>query len=102
MTTSASLLSSCASACSITTNRSEEHTSELQSRLHLVCRLLLEKKKNNKRVAIERNHRDLQRCSQPGGQKYRAAAGHDYVRQGDRRRDGCTADLVRYRGEVID
>src|SRR2546429_4265204 len=28
-------------------SRSEEHTSELQSRLHLVCRLLLEKKKNN-------------------------------------------------------
>src|SRR2546429_5251880 len=28
-------------------NRSEEHTSELQSRLHLVCRLLLEKKKKN-------------------------------------------------------
>src|SRR2546422_3500437 len=28
------------------TTRSEEHTSELQSRLHLVCRLLLEKKKN--------------------------------------------------------
>src|SRR2546429_5356714 len=27
--------------------RSEEHTSELQSRLHLVCRLLLEKKKND-------------------------------------------------------
>src|SRR5690554_3081124 len=27
--------------------RSEEHTSELQSRPHLVCRLLLEKKKNN-------------------------------------------------------
>src|SRR2546422_6012813 len=29
--------------------RSEEHTSELQSRLHLVCRLLLEKKKKNKK-----------------------------------------------------
>src|SRR2546429_4747704 len=28
--------------------RSEEHTSELQSRLHLVCRLLLEKKKKSK------------------------------------------------------
>src|SRR5687768_18283417 len=28
--------------------RSEEHTSELQSRLHLVCRLLLEKKKKTK------------------------------------------------------
>src|SRR2546422_6198672 len=33
--------------------RSEEHTSELQSRLHLVCRLLLEKKKNK---AIIANH----------------------------------------------
>src|SRR2546429_6684969 len=30
----------------LTSKRSEEHTSELQSRLHLVCRLLLEKKKN--------------------------------------------------------
>src|SRR3989449_7759680 len=29
----------------VRTDRSEEHTSELQSRLHLVCRLLLEKKK---------------------------------------------------------
>src|SRR2546430_8953687 len=29
-------------------NRSEEHTSELQSQSNLVCRLLLEKKKNNK------------------------------------------------------
>src|SRR5690606_39357022 len=29
-------------------NRSEEHTSELQSRENLVCRLLLEKKKNTK------------------------------------------------------
>src|SRR2546422_6691789 len=33
---------------SISRQRSEEHTSELQSRLHLVCRLLLEKKKKNK------------------------------------------------------
>src|SRR2546429_968881 len=30
----------------VAAGRSEEHTSELQSRLHLVCRLLLEKKKN--------------------------------------------------------
>src|SRR2546422_4839934 len=38
-------------------HRSEEHTSELQSRLHLVCRLLLEKKKkkrNNKRELLHR------------------------------------------------
>src|SRR2546422_6230441 len=33
----------CSLACRL--KRSEEHTSELQSRLHLVCRLLLEKKK---------------------------------------------------------
>src|SRR5205809_5842659 len=32
--------------------RSEEHTSELQSRLHLVCRLLLEKKKKHKHTTI--------------------------------------------------
>src|SRR3989442_3619128 len=31
-------------------NRSEEHTSELQSRPHLVCRLLLEKKKKKRRT----------------------------------------------------
>src|SRR2546422_3643272 len=34
-------------------SRSEEHTSELQSRLHLVCRLLLEKKKNDIIVTVE-------------------------------------------------
>src|SRR2546429_5804738 len=33
--------------------RSEEHTSELQSRLHLVCRLLLEKKKRNEQRMME-------------------------------------------------
>src|SRR2546429_6523116 len=33
-------------------HRSEEHTSELQSRLHLVCRLLLEKKKKRHRSRI--------------------------------------------------
>src|SRR2546422_7021956 len=34
----------------ISPGRSEEHTSELQSRLHLVCRLLLEKKKTSERA----------------------------------------------------
>src|SRR2546422_4085948 len=34
--------------------RSEEHTSELQSRLHLVCRLLLEKKKGSPRKSRNR------------------------------------------------
>src|SRR5690554_7025931 len=35
-------------------NRSEEHTSELQSRPHLVCRLLLEKKKKKKKKQNKR------------------------------------------------
>src|SRR2546422_1567128 len=40
--------------------RSEEHTSELQSRLHLVCRLLLEKKKNKERLSkTERHTREI-------------------------------------------
>src|SRR2546422_8134273 len=39
--------------------RSEEHTSELQSRLHLVCRLLLEKKKKKKKKNIN-NRRELE------------------------------------------
>src|SRR2546429_7270866 len=60
--------------------RSEEHTSELQSRLHLVCRLLLEKKKKKTLLTIplvtqlyvrwrtihssaHTSHRDLQRQS---------------------------------------
>src|SRR5947209_8958931 len=34
-------------------DRSEEHTSELQSRQYLVCRLLLEKKKNNKHQTLK-------------------------------------------------
>src|SRR3989449_4323794 len=38
------------------TDRSEEHTSELQSRLHLVCRLLLEKKKHKKPLTHDREH----------------------------------------------
>src|SRR3989442_11181982 len=36
-------------------DRSEEHTSELQSRPHLVCRLLLEKKKKKKISAVKRH-----------------------------------------------
>src|SRR2546422_2246837 len=38
-------------ATDVLDRRSEEHTSELQSRLHLVCRLLLEKKKTTTSVA---------------------------------------------------
>src|SRR5690554_7779488 len=40
-------LTKAAASLHLTQSRSEEHTSELQSRPHLVCRLLLEKKKNH-------------------------------------------------------
>src|SRR5687768_18198737 len=41
------------------TGRSEEHTSELQSRLHLVCRLLLEKKKKKIQTKYKQQHINL-------------------------------------------
>src|SRR3989449_4608766 len=45
--------------------RSEEHTSELQSRLHLVCRLLLEKKKKRKiREVIDKDYNEQTRTNQ--------------------------------------
>src|SRR5690625_7043785 len=39
--------------------RSEEHTSELQSRGHLVCRLLLEKKNNDDRTVVSKKSQKL-------------------------------------------
>src|SRR2546429_5173749 len=48
--------------------RSEEHTSELQSRLHLVCRLLLEKKKERHPVPARRPSRLV-----PHGEAYESA-----------------------------
>src|SRR5689334_23568874 len=42
------------------TDRSEEHTSELQSQFHLVCRLLLEKKKKKNKNKIPNNIHKLQ------------------------------------------
>src|SRR5258707_8123359 len=41
---------------SLQRHRSEEHTSELQSRQYLVCRLLLEKKKNQLRKTLTDEH----------------------------------------------
>src|SRR5437879_11418446 len=38
-------------------SRSEEHTSELQSPMYLVCRLLLEKKKNSDNMKFESTHK---------------------------------------------
>src|SRR2546421_7859795 len=42
--------------CWLTVRRSEEHTSELQSRSDLVCRLLLEKKKKKNITDTQHNH----------------------------------------------
>src|SRR3989441_7695973 len=44
--------------------RSEEHTSELQSLAYLVCRLLLEKKKHINKTWL-REHRGIRRCEKP-------------------------------------
>src|SRR5947209_17309078 len=46
-------------------NRSEEHTSELQSRQYLVCRLLLEKKKPSRRPGRTQRSRSRQRPDLP-------------------------------------
>src|SRR5437660_174980 len=48
--------------------RSEEHTSELQSRGHLVCRLLLEKKKQYQKYTYIQtsNEQDTQKCTELG------------------------------------
>src|SRR5689334_24587019 len=43
--------------------RSEEHTSELQSQFHLVCRLLLEKKNLFSNLLVRILHRSLSKCS---------------------------------------
>src|SRR3989442_3926473 len=43
------------------TERSEEHTSELQSRPHLVCRLLLEKKKQHENIGVPSATSDTRR-----------------------------------------
>src|SRR2546422_4032520 len=60
---SAATCSSARTRGSPRSRRSEEHTSELQSRLHLVCRLLLEKKKkkqrnHNRKTSLQRSHLD--------------------------------------------
>src|SRR2546422_3475826 len=54
---------SCSRNCAVPGGpvRSEEHTSELQSRLHLVCRLLLEKKKkNNIKITVDKTVEDVE------------------------------------------
>src|SRR2546422_5927279 len=54
--------------------RSEEHTSELQSRLHLVCRLLLEKKK---KITKENIHNSIQRARTAATDTLQVSIHHD-------------------------
>src|SRR2546422_6705919 len=51
-------------SCAAAAARSEEHTSELQSRLHLVCRLLLEKKKKKETKGLPHmsNNYEVLKC----------------------------------------
>src|SRR5260370_24811812 len=48
--------------CYAASSRSEEHTSELQSHLNLVCRLLLEKKKNQNRRCCDDSDTGVGSC----------------------------------------
>src|SRR3989442_2484643 len=66
-----------ARALLVARGRSEEHTSELQSRPHLVCRLLLEKKKQKTQPsgrADRLSRRQIQRTKAPATHATRAAA----------------------------
>src|SRR2546422_4764903 len=60
--------------------RSEEHTSELQSRLHLVCRLLLEKKKKASDRSIKCRGSQTERSRVPGRRKRYSLAALDRAR----------------------
>src|SRR5262245_63340024 len=52
--------------------RSEEHTSELQSLRHLVCRLLLEKKKKKKNtIQLKKKHKQIENKNEPRTDKER-------------------------------
>src|SRR5205809_2840734 len=66
---------------SVPCRRSEEHTSELQSRLHLVCRLLLEKKKS-----AQTPREPHQIAHHPRHQRRRRAGLLRHPRPGDERR----------------
>src|SRR2546422_2563783 len=59
-------------------DRSEEHTSELQSRLHLVCRLLLEKKKKKHTVDAALVTRLRRRAAHHGPSRRTDATGRRY------------------------
>src|ERR1035438_10556841 len=64
-------MESCAGAveldgCGVGAFRSEEHTSELQSLRHLVCRLLLEKKKNKRSISHHIYHARPNEFRAPG------------------------------------
>src|SRR2546422_2148613 len=72
-------------------DRSEEHTSELQSRLHLVCRLLLEKKK--KKRNNERRAKKKRKPQQQQNQQLRRT----YTYSHDPRAQNDTVIIIRYR-----
>src|SRR5262245_62398215 len=75
-------------------SRSEEHTSELQSLRHLVCRLLLEKKKHHAANQIRRNETNRPNCrEQPRTeQKHQQDCGSDRGRAVERRRTSSVSD----------
>src|SRR2546429_993264 len=91
-TTSASASSGAARIVSGT--RSEEHTSELQSRLHLVCRLLLEKKKSLQRIQVVGEGAEIV--------EHGVEDRHEAVAPHSRSRRGCAREIPKAPRRVID
>src|SRR5262245_65348919 len=87
------------SAC--TRKRSEEHTSELQSLRHLVCRLLLEKKKNRRTEHQRRSKTNRHRTELPemGRRVGSGAADPGTERSGDRTGGGAGCEPVTRRAQ---
>src|SRR5438309_2484710 len=79
-------------------NRSEEHTSELQSQFHLVCRLLLEKKKRMVAGLRERLARLAARpvvAAEGGSREPDGGAGDQDQVEGERRGGGEPDEVMR-------
>src|SRR5690606_40842639 len=86
------------SAPARTERRSEEHTSELQSRENLVCRLLLEKKKEQNGLAEKQEQGGRKKQQDELERRSRLDECDD--RHALRENTYCTADRTHYRGDL--
>src|SRR5258706_10481920 len=83
-------------ACRRSADRSEEHTSELQSLTNLVCRLLLEKKKNKKKKKMRREST----CARKTNKKPKIRLGRSTKTQQTLTKARCRCSVVNRHGEA--